>query len=132
MEKNIKIMCPECDHEETFKIGMSFLDSKYNLLSTKKENCILNRIEEQDKTKVLSIMKHGGELDDGYGYELYYCNNCHYVYNKYSFCIGIGKDKYTSSYTCPVCTMKLEKLDKTKMIDYKCKHCKKESMIYIN
>ena len=132
MEKKVNILCSLCKHEEEFKIGTSFLDSKYNLLNKKKDNCILNMIEEQDKNKVLSIMKHGGELESNYGYDLYYCNNCHYIYNKYSFCIKIGNDQYKASYTCPVCSLKLEKVKKNVMISYKCNHCKKESMIYLD
>ncbi len=132
MEKKVNILCPLCNHEEEFKIGTSFLDSKYNLLNKKKDNCILNKVEKEDKNEVLSIMKHGGELEDNYGYELYYCNNCHYIYNQYSFCIKVGNDKYTATYTCPICNLKLEKIEKNVMISYKCNHCKRESMIYID
>lgn len=131
MEKNITVLCSECGYNETYRTGTNFLDSKYNLLNKKKDNCILNQVDEEDKKKILSIMKHGGELKDHYGYELYYCDNCHYLYSKFSFCIEIGNDKYVSSYKCPTCNLSLHKIDTSKMIEYKCNHCKKDSMIYI-
>ena len=97
MEKNMKVLCPECGDQEVFKIGTSFLDSKYNLLNLKSDHCIIHFIEEEkDKEKIKSIIKHGGEIANHYGYTLYYCNNCHYLYSKFSFRVGIGKEQYDS------------------------------------
>ncbi len=129
----MKVLCPECGDQEVFKIGTSFLDSKYNLLNLKSDHCIIHFIEEEkDKEKIKSIIKHGGEIANHYGYTLYYCNNCHYLYSKFSFRVGIGKEQYEAHYSCPNCHLDLVEANRNNMITYKCKNCKKDSMIYID
>lgn len=131
--KNIIIKCPVCNHIQTLSVGTSYLDSKYNLLNEKNANCILNQIDnEKEKNKIKSIIKHGGELNDHYGYKLYYCDTCHHIYSKYFFSLGISHDQYMSKYECPVCNKELKQLNQDQMIDYNCEKCHNDSMIYIS
>ena len=131
--KNIIIKCPVCDYTKQLSVGTSYLDSKYNLLNEKNENCILNQVtSEKEKNKIRSIIKHGGELKDHYGYKLYYCASCHHIYSKYYFSLGISHDQYIASYNCPVCKKQMQLLKQDQMIDYNCEKCQQDSMMYIS
>lgn len=132
MLKIVKVVCPHCHGQEEFKIGTSYRDSKYNLLNQKNEICVINKVKDKkEKEKIRSILKHGGELMDGYGYKLYTCKECNFLCSEYYFDIRIGHDKYVPEYFCPSCKKTLERLDDKKMVDYTCPSCHKESMNYI-
>lgn len=131
MEQKVNVICPNCSYEEKFKLGDANIDSKYSLLHSHDEDGILNKVDKEEQEKIKSIVKHGGILQNGYGYKVYMCNKCHYIYNRYYFDIKISNDRYESNYKCPICRGRLQVVDLSSMVEFKCKKCKKDVMTYI-
>ena len=129
--KKYDITCPCCKDKKEFKVGMNYLDSKYNLFNKSYDNYILNYVKKDDKDMVESMLRHGCEIEGDYGYDIYTCPNCNYLYNYYDFTLSILKDTYKSRYNCPVCNSTLRKINKNSLIEYKCINCKSTSMIYM-
>lgn len=133
MSKFIKIKCPICEHEETFKYGYDYTDSKYNLFDLTNKNSLLSKITDKKiKERVKSFIKHGADIKDDYGFKIYICDKCNKISSEYDFTLIGYNEIYSEEHKCNTCHNELKELNFNKMFEYNCPKCKKNSLFYLN
>lgn len=135
MGRGFGIKCQECSYEKRFILGIGMMYSPENLMDLNSEFSILSLINSSRTRKLVRelITHKNGNILDGYGHAIYYCNKCGDYHNRFIFSIEYEGGIYTPFFKCNKCKIAIEKqeIDDYQDVDldkYKCPICGKNKL----
>ena len=127
MGNGVIYKCKKCKYENYIRygVGMREYPSYYS------ENNFRNLIQQSLKDTIGNIDElldfiglENANLDKGYGADVYVCDKCKYVQNRFNFSLSSGTKKFFPVYKCPYCNSILRVRGERNYLVNKIKCCK--------